>query len=209
MSWANVQTKVLPTFLYIFIFFPLFSICLDRASLRLISTLISSFRRKATLTNHQHSSHALGLAIQTLSKAYTASEHEQEQEQFYLTPTPVTPLPPQTEPYLLSQQGYWYCYHPNIATSTPEFAFHLNLPMTPRSATAAVPVQGQAPLTAYNHNDSNSVQALVSSPELQYSQDHYLNLIQQQQEYLRPFQHQQQQPQQYGQRRVDTGVAMF
>ncbi|KAL4805695.1 hypothetical protein BDV18DRAFT_139661 [Aspergillus unguis] len=82
--------------------------------------------------------------------------------------------------------------------------------MTPRSATAAVPVQGQAPITAYNHNDSNSVQALALSPKLQYAQDHYLNLIQQQQEYLQPFQQQQQQqPQQYSQCHVNMGVAMF
>lgn len=81
--------------------------------------------------------------------------------------------------------------------------------MTPPSATAAVPVQGQAQITTYNHNGSNSDQALAPSLELQYAQDHYLNLIQQQQEYLQLFQQQQQQPQQYGQCHVDTRVAMF
>ncbi|OJJ62590.1 hypothetical protein ASPSYDRAFT_196380 [Aspergillus sydowii CBS 593.65] len=168
-----------------------------------------SFRRKATLTNHQYSSHALDLAIQTLSNAYTASEKQQEQEQLCLPPAPVSPLLQQTDPCLLPQQGYWNSYHPNMATSTPEFAFHQNLPMAPFSATT-VPFQAQAQITPYNRNISKSAQPLPSSLEAQYAQSHYLQLVQQQQQYLQLSQHQkQQQPPVYDQCPVDTGAAMF
>ena len=124
------------------------------------------------------------MAIQTLSEAYTASKQGQEQEQFYFPPIPVPPLPPRPVPHFPSQQGYRYCYGPNIATPTPDLASHLNLPMTPLSATAAVsvPGQAQAQTNPYNHNDSKSVQLLLSFNELQNSQDSYLQFIHQQQQ---------------------------
>ncbi|BCS28093.1 uncharacterized protein APUU_61141A [Aspergillus puulaauensis] len=147
-----------------------------------------SFRRKATLTNHQLSSHALGLAIETLSKAYTVSEQDQEQD---LPPTPITLPPPQTDPYLFSQQkcGYWDWSYPNIATTPHEFRLLMNAPINSPAAKAAAPVQGQLPVTGHNYNCC----AQASSLEWQHAQGHYFQLMQQQQQYIQPFHQQQQQ----------------
>ncbi|BCS22511.1 uncharacterized protein APUU_30736A [Aspergillus puulaauensis] len=156
-----------------------------------------SFRRKATLTNHQHSSHALDLAIQTLSQAYSVSESEPEYDQTIIPTTPLTPLPPQHDPYPFPQQGNWYWSYPNITSPTQDVVYSSsnnnnssssnNLPVTFPTA----PVQEHSPIVTRNENYSRPPQAM--SPELLYGQD-YLQFMQQQQQYM---QVSQQKPQLY------------
>ncbi|OJJ58318.1 hypothetical protein ASPSYDRAFT_46344 [Aspergillus sydowii CBS 593.65] len=133
-----------------------------------------SYRRKSSLRNHQQSSHALDLAIQTLSKAcITIKQEQKEEEQFRLPYIPPTPISPQN-PYSLCQQGSRDSYYPNIPSQAAEVGFQINVPITPPAATATVPVQGQLPVAAsYYHS-------CAQAPAAQYAQECYFQLMQQQ-----------------------------